>query len=196
MNISGTVNALRLLYNPSLFLPQVVVSNFGQLPVPIPPKSASSPKIGVVVLDKDNCFAEPHKAEVFAEYLPVWQKLKDTYGPDRLLIVSNTAGSNDDDGHNEARILEQRTGVKVFKHTMKKPGCHYEIVHYLKARGLITSPEEVAVVGDRLMTDVLMANIMGAQSVWVKDGVVPSTSVFTAFEQSFYRYMTKGKTAH
>ena len=28
-------------------------------------------------------------------------------------------------------------------------------------------------VGDRLFTDVLMANMMGSHSVWIKDGTVP-----------------------
>jgi phosphatidylglycerophosphatase GEP4 len=36
----------------------------------------------------------------------------------------------------------------------------------------VTRPEQVAVVGDRLSTDVVMANLMGGYGVWVKDGVV------------------------
>ena len=41
----------------------------------------------------------------------------------------------------------------------------------------ITSPAQIAVVGDRLFTDVMMANLMGSRAIWVKDGVVPTTSV-------------------
>ena len=36
----------------------------------------------------------------------------------------------------------------------------------------ITMPSEIAVVGDRLLTDIMMANMMGALSVWVKDGTL------------------------
>lgn len=36
----------------------------------------------------------------------------------------------------------------------------------------VTRPEQIAVVGDRLTTDVLMANLMGGYAVWVRDGVV------------------------
>lgn len=36
----------------------------------------------------------------------------------------------------------------------------------------VTSPNQIAVVGDRLTTDVMMANMMGFWSVWIKDGVV------------------------
>ena len=34
-------------------------------------------------------------------------------------------------------------------------------------------PDQIAVVGDRLLTDMCLANQMGAWGVWVRDGVVP-----------------------
>jgi phosphatidylglycerophosphatase GEP4 len=37
----------------------------------------------------------------------------------------------------------------------------------------VTHPSHVAIVGDRLTTDIMMANMMGAWGFWVKDGVVP-----------------------
>ncbi len=36
----------------------------------------------------------------------------------------------------------------------------------------VTRPDQIAIVGDRLMTDVMMANLMGSYAVWVKDGVI------------------------
>jgi phosphatidylglycerophosphatase GEP4 len=46
----------------------------------------------------------------------------------------------------------------------------------------VTSPDQIAVVGDRLSTDVMMANLMGSYAIWVKDGVVPpeDTSVVSS----------------
>lgn len=37
----------------------------------------------------------------------------------------------------------------------------------------VTSPSQIAVVGDRLSTDMMLANMMGSYGVWVQDGVVP-----------------------
>jgi phosphatidylglycerophosphatase GEP4 len=37
----------------------------------------------------------------------------------------------------------------------------------------VTGPHQIAVVGDRLATDMMLANMMGSWGVWVKDGVVP-----------------------
>lgn len=36
----------------------------------------------------------------------------------------------------------------------------------------MTSPSQIAIVGDRLFTDVMMANLMGAHGFWVKDGTI------------------------
>lgn len=190
MNFSGTFNALRVLYSPSLFLPQTVIPNFGKLPVPIPPGPSNKP-VRVVVLDKDNCFAEPHSDEVWPDYKEKWQQLRKQYPGNQLLIVSNTAGSKDDSGNNQARALERNTGVKVFHHSLKKPGCHSEILSYVRAQELVESPDEIAVIGDRLMTDVLMANLMHARSVWVRDGVIPSQNPLVRLEKSFYDFMSK-----
>lgn len=190
MNISGTFNALKLLYNPSAFLPHVTVSTFNQLPIPL--RAPGGEKIKVVLLDKDNCFAEPHSNKVWPEYQEVWNKLREEYPGGRLMIVSNTSGSSSDPDGSQAKLLEQETGIEVFRHTDKKPGCHNEILEYLKGQGLIESAKDVAVVGDRLMTDVAMANMMGSYAFWIRDGVIPTSNVFTIFEKNFYDFMTRG----
>ena len=38
----------------------------------------------------------------------------------------------------------------------------------------VSHPSQVAVVGDRLATDMLMANMAGMWGVWVRDGVEQS----------------------
>ena len=81
----------------------------------------------------------------------------------------------------QADILEKNTGVKVFKHSTKKPGCWPEIFEYLKAsEAKVERPDQVAVVGDRLFTDILMANMMGSWGLWIKDGVRPASEKFVS----------------
>lgn len=194
MNISGTFSALRLFYNPSVFLPHVTVSTFKDLPIPLQvpgvhADDGNGPEIKVVLLDKDNCFAEPDSNRIWPEYEETWARLRAAYPGNRLMIVSNTSGSSSDMGDHQARLLEQATGVKVFRHMYKKPGCDGELLAYLTRQGLIDSPRDVAVVGDRLLTDVALANNMGAYAFWVKDGIVANTSVFTQFEKTFQAFM-------
>ncbi|KAI0525378.1 hypothetical protein F5B22DRAFT_336330 [Xylaria bambusicola] len=37
----------------------------------------------------------------------------------------------------------------------------------------VTHPSQVVVIGDRLMTDMMLANMMGSWGIWIKDGVKP-----------------------
>jgi len=73
-----------------------------------------------------------------------------------------------------ADLLESNTGVQVLRHSTKKPGCRDEIFsHFRLAPELgVTRPDQIAVVGDRLFTDIMMANLMGSYGIWIKDGVV------------------------
>ena len=179
MNISGTVNVLRLFVNPSLCLPHHTTSTFDQIPVPLSAAFANKdvekrPDIRAVVLDKDNCFSIPKHNEIHPSCKARFEELRKAYPGSRLLIVSNSAGTASDKGYLEADLLEANTGVRVLRHSTKKPGCHAEIMdHFRNAPDTgVTTPAQVAVVGDRLFTDVLMANMMGSYGLWIKDGVI------------------------
>lgn len=65
--------------------------------------------------------------------------------------------------------------MTVLSHKTKKPGCGAEIMEYFRNHPEtgVTSPSQIAVVGDRLSTDIMLANLMGSYGLWVKDGVVP-----------------------
>lgn len=179
MNVSATVNVLRLFANPSLCLPHHTIATFDQLPVPLSKafkkNGEKGPDIRAVVLDKDNCLAVPKQNSVFPAYQSKFDELRAAYPGSKLLIVSNSSGTSSDPGYEEADLLEQSTGVTVLRHNTKKPGCHAEIMAYFRSKPEtgVTKENQVAIVGDRLFTDVLMANMMGSHSVWIRDGTVP-----------------------
>ncbi|KAK4999489.1 hypothetical protein LTR66_001467 [Elasticomyces elasticus] len=114
-----------------------------------------------------------------------FQQLREAYPGSRLLIVSNSAGTLSDPGSREAELVERNTGVKVLRHTTKKPGCRSEILSYFRDApdSGVTSASQIAVVGDRLFTDVVLANLMGSHSVWVRDGVVEDKGLLPRFEK-------------
>jgi len=184
LNLSGTLNILRLFANPALCLPHYTVPSFDKLPIPLSEAfktgtGEKKPDIRALVLDKDNCFAVPHANDIYPAYQSKFAELRKAYPGSKLLIVSNTAGTGADPGHKEADLLERNTGVHVLHHTTKKPGCHAEIMDYFRSKpdSGVTGPEHVAVVGDRLFTDVMMANMMGSYGLWVRDGVVGDQNV-------------------
>lgn len=188
LNLSGSLNILRLFANPALCLPHHTVSSFDKIPVPLSEAFTASktdnkkPDIRAVVLDKDNCFAIPHQNDIFPANKAKFEELRQAYPGSKLLIVSNSSGTGADPGFKDAELLEQNTGVTVLRHTTKKPGCSGEIMDYFRSRpdSQVTKPEQVAIVGDRLFTDMMMANMMGAHSVWVRDGVVEDRNIVSA----------------
>ncbi|KKY34423.1 putative had superfamily phosphatase [Diaporthe ampelina] len=196
-NLSASLNIFKLLSNPSLCLPHAAVSTFRDLPIPL--DSAFRQKgvevnIKAVVLDKDDCFAAPETNEVHQPYQEKFEALKAAYPGPRILIVSNTAGALSYDPKAKlASELEKATGVKVLSHQTKKPGCGAEIMEYFHSHPEtgVSSPSQVAIVGDRLFTDMMLANTMGSYGLWIKDGVVPlqQKSIFSRMEQKLGPYL-------
>lgn len=186
-NVSATLNVSRLFYNPSLCLPHATVCSFDKLTIPF---NLPTPIKGVV-LDKDNCFAKDHDDKVWPQYKSTWELLQSSYPKENLLIVSNSAGTDDDIDHKQAEKLENDTGVTVLRHSTKKPGCHDEILQYFKDRGISNS--EIVVIGDRLFTDMLMANMMGSWGIWLSDGVEQSQKIFPKFERDLYSYLVTNR---
>jgi len=177
LNLPGTLSFFRLFKDPSLCLPHHTVSTFNSLPIPLskayaPGDSKDKHDIRAVVLDKDNCFAIPHANDVYAGYKDKFAQLKAAYPGSKLLIVSNTAGTSSDKEFAETAMLERNTGVTVLRHATKKPGCHTDIMEFFrKSDAGVTEPSQVAIVGDRLLTDVMMANMMGSHGFYIRDGV-------------------------
>ena len=91
--------------------------------------------------------------------------------------MSNSAGTLNDSEGKEAKLLEQATGVEVFKHSTKKPGCGLDVFKHLQniPKIQVRDASQVAIIGDRLLTDVVMANTMGSWSIWIKDGIVKNS---------------------
>jgi len=55
----------------------------------------------------------------------------------------------------------------------------------------VTSPSQIAIVGDRLFTDVMMANMMGAYGFWIRDGVVEERGLVSSCDTCFSATVTE-----
>ena len=84
--------------------------------------------------------------------------------------------------------------MTVLTHSTKKPGCGSEVLEFLRdaPNSGVTKASQIAVVGDRLFTDVMMANMMGSWSIWVKDGVIEKKSFVSMERPAHYaEFMTQ-----
>ncbi|RMZ76884.1 hypothetical protein DV738_g4748, partial [Chaetothyriales sp. CBS 135597] len=132
---------------------------------------------GALVLDKDNTLCPPETTKLHPDYIAKIEKLKASpeFSSNRhsILIVSNTAGSTSSAAHEEeAVLLEKELGLDVLRQhpQRRKPFCGPDVLAHFKRHGVTDNPAEIAVVGDRLATDVLLARDMGSWSIWCRDG--------------------------
>lgn len=140
-----------------------------------------------------------------------FKALLTTYTPSNILIVSNSSGTlSKDPNGTAADILERNTGVTVLRHTLKKPACGDEIMAWFRQQAqareagqdheksgghdeakAVTHPSQICVIGDRLFTDVVLANTMGARAIWIKKGVVPDRGVVTRVEYGLEAWLRR-----
>lgn len=222
-----------LLKQPAQFLPHLTIPTFTHLPEELgphlvnnlnpsrngtqPEKIPRPPTIRALVLDKDNTLCAPKTTTFPPQILTKLQSLRTSptspfhksTNPYSILIVSNRAGSHPS-FEQEVHELESQLAhlqIPVFRlpaGTEKKPFCGDEVLRWFKEREVVKSPDEIAVVGDRLGTDVLMAGLMGSWSVWCKEGAFevgevgkPARNILEKMEVWVERYLreTKGMRA-
>lgn len=218
-----------LLTNPSQFLPHLTIPTFTSLPEQLGPAITSSSstnpdqkpppsentanntqiQIKALILDKDNTLSPPKTTHLPAPILAKLTSLRTSptspfTHPSSILIVSNRAGSHP---AYDAEVTSLETqlahlSIPVFRlppGASKKPFCEKEVLEWFRARGVVEHAGEIAVVGDRLGTDVLMAVRMGAWSVWCRDGVlrddglVRSRGVLEKMEVWMERFLREGR---
>ncbi|CCJ30982.1 unnamed protein product [Pneumocystis jirovecii] len=199
MNIGAILPSICALFRPSLLIPHITVGTFADIPDHLSSSLKNSIKsphfhldvdIRAIVIDKDNCISIPKKLELYDAYKEKWEQLRKEFKGNKLLIVSNSSGISDGPYFHEANILEERLKIPVLRHKKKKPMCFSEVIEYLKANTDVTSPSHVLVIGDRLFTDVLMGNKMGAWTIWIRTGIVKNTQ-FGSLERALYTILKK-----
>ncbi|KAI0333281.1 HAD-superfamily phosphatase, partial [Cubamyces sp. BRFM 1775] len=157
-NLPGVLVPLHLLVHPRLVLPGIVVRDIRQLDFPALYKAGYRG----AVFDKDNCLTIPHEDRLVPELAEAWRECRETFGPGNVLIVSNTAGSHLDAGEIEAESVSHHLSAPVLRHSSLKPSyaCIKSIRAYFASLPRPVRDEELIIVGDRLLTDVVMANRM------------------------------------
>ncbi|KAI8064931.1 mitochondrial PGP phosphatase-domain-containing protein [Thamnidium elegans] len=155
LNVSGVVNAFRVIWNPSLAMPHIIVNdirciNYSNL------KQVGN--IKAIGFDKDNCLTAPYVSTIYSPFKEAWNDCKATFFKENVVIVSNSAGTEDDVGYKEAQKLEESLGVTVLRHKEKKPAGG----HFLES----VPAKETAFVGDRIFTDVMFGNRNGNLTIW------------------------------
>ncbi|KAF7362327.1 hypothetical protein MVEN_00579300 [Mycena venus] len=156
LNLPGLLVPFQLLFNPRIILPNLVVKDIRHLDF----RALKEAGYCGAVFDKDNCLTLPHKDELVPELRDAWDECRDAFGEGNVLIVSNSAGSNSDTGGIQAESVKRSLRAPVLFHSTPKPGysCIKAIQRYFSSLRTPVRPEQLIVVGDRVFTDVVLAN--------------------------------------
>ena len=151
--------ARTLIRRPGLLVPHVAVRNVDELNY----DALRAAGVASIIFDKDNTLTAPYVDTAHIDVSDAIERAKDAFGADNCIVLSNSAGSGDDaPDYNAAKACEAALGLRVARHPdAQKPQCLEGVVAALPASDATT----VAVVGDRLSTDILAANEIGALSV-------------------------------
>ncbi|TPX63682.1 phosphatidylglycerophosphatase [Spizellomyces sp. 'palustris'] len=158
LNFSSLASIGKIVRSPSLLIPHLSVPDIRYINF----KALQAAGIRAVVFDKDNTITAPYVEQVHPAFDKSWKSCKDTFGQDRVLIVSNSAGTPDDVGHKKAATVEAALGVPVLRHTLKKPAGGDILSSYFGCPSHC-----IAVVGDRAFTDIVYGNLNGMLTVHV-----------------------------
>lgn len=157
VNVNGVALAVRVLLRDRwAVVPHIRVSTIAAVDWTALQRSG----ISAVVFDKDNTLTAPYANQLHPDLESAVRQCVSVFGSSAI-IFSNHAGSGDDKGHAAALALEREIQLPVLRHTSRKPNGLDSVTAHLKA-----DPREIAVVGDRLLTDVAFANLHGMLSIY------------------------------
>ncbi|EDR09086.1 uncharacterized protein LACBIDRAFT_296345 [Laccaria bicolor S238N-H82] len=181
LNIPGLLVPFQLVLYPRLVLPSIAVKDIRHIDFH---KLRRAGYRGIV-FDKDNCLTLPHKDFLVPELTEAWKECREAFGDRHVLIVSNSAGTWLDAGGIQAESVSHHLQAPVLHHKTFKPAysCISAIRTYFLSLSFAIRDEELVIVGDRIFTDVVMANRMRKSCESSSKGIL-GTTLSCAFEKS------------
>jgi phosphatidylglycerophosphatase GEP4 len=111
-----------------------------------------------ICFDKDNTLTRPYEDALYPPFEEALEECKRHF--EKIAILSNSAGSRDDANGKEAQALRDNLGLPIIRHRWKKPNCGDEVVKHFRVL-----PAQIVLIGDRLFTDIYLANNSGMLSI-------------------------------
>ncbi|GAA5844332.1 hypothetical protein JCM9279_001773 [Rhodotorula babjevae] len=174
-NWPGIAATLAALVRPHILEPALRVPSIASLDLT---RLRNEAQVTGIVIDKDNCIARPRSDTLADDPLlhQAWRDLVDTFGPDNVLVVSNSAGDHRKDPLTiQAQALSRNLGVPVLVHPHPKPAhacVHQVAAHFLSSRDSLrrlpslddAAQESTAQVGQVVFSPLARARLASTSS--------------------------------
>lgn len=167
LNWEALVYTPVVIFRPRLLIPHFVIPDIGG----VNPESLKKLGIRGVIFDKDNTLTDPYDDKVRPQLMDCLADYRRVFG-EGLAIMSNDAGTSDDLGFVKARELEEKLDLAVLSGHLKKPFGIKAAIEYFDC-----DPKYLAVVGDRILTDIVFGNRYGMLTFLVTDTTTSGDNV-------------------
>ncbi|KAM0789783.1 hypothetical protein ACM66B_006636 [Microbotryomycetes sp. NB124-2] len=128
-NWAGIGASLQAIFRPHILQPTLKVPNIASLRF----DALKQRGITGIVIDKDNCITRPLVDDLDPSLHNAWHDLVATFGPENILVVSNSAGTLAKDSMLlQAESVSRNLRVPVLVHKTPKPGraCAAAVVNH------------------------------------------------------------------
>lgn len=169
------------LFKPGLLIPSIELRSINDLDL----DALYTHGARVIVFDKDNTLSIPFQDTLEGSLVDKMKLLRASPFRGKMAILSNSAGSCDDDNFRMAAATEKGLDMPVIKHVHKKPKCLDEVLAHF---GGSISPGQICMVGDRLLTDVMFGNMHGMITVLVSPLSIKRDHFVAVLIRSFERW--------
>lgn len=156
-----------MLYNNKL-RPDLFFTKFSAIDV----NKIKAKGIKYIVIDKDNTITLPLTHKLYNDEIKQKiNEMKNKFGNKNIIIVSNSIY---DKKQKHFNLISQNLGLTILEHKMPKPFIKKKIFNYFNINHKET--HKVAIIGDRILVDVLTAKTNSYFSILVNPISVKSES--------------------
>lgn len=159
INIKAITTLATIIRRPYLISPHVYVRDISEVNFLALREFCG---IRAILFDKDNTLTSPYCNEIHEKAKKGFADALEIFGSENVAIISNSAGTDDDLNYKDAEEIENQLNIAVIRHKEKKPGGIKEVLGHFND---VDCPEQIAMVGDRLLTDVVFGNLYGMLTI-------------------------------
>ena len=137
--------------------------------------------IKFIIIDKDNTITLPLENKIYnGEIAKKINEMKKLFGKKNIAVVSNSIY---DKRQKDYKLISDNIGVEIIEHKKPKPFIKKEVLNYFKINE--DDSKKIAIIGDRVLVDVLTARYNNFYSVLVNPIAAKKESIFIKIIRKF-----------
>lgn len=151
-NIWKTLNLLRK-HGKKITIPSFYIQDISRIDFQMLRR-----RFSFIIFDKDNTLTMHHSETMPDHIKPAFLKCLEHFGSQRIICLTNDPGNR-----TKPQLPVGDSKLNALVTSSPKPLCYKEVQAFLDQKNL--NRNEVLVIGDRILTDIMLGNLVGCKSL-------------------------------